>query len=150
MICKKCNHKLPDDSEFCQYCGNTITNPNISDKGRDCDFGVKSKNVNYRTNNNGKKQKIAIIATLILLAIVALTVVTIVLVNKYFTDETPNTPTQTYTEVYDWLVDNGNLVAGETLVYSEARGTNGVYKIWAYGRDDNVLFKNLAKTKNKT
>ncbi len=25
MICSKCNHKLPDDSEFCQYCGSKIT-----------------------------------------------------------------------------------------------------------------------------
>lgn len=24
MICPKCNHRLPDDSEFCQYCGNRI------------------------------------------------------------------------------------------------------------------------------
>ena len=24
MTCNKCNHKLPDDSEFCQYCGNKV------------------------------------------------------------------------------------------------------------------------------
>ena len=26
MICSKCNHKLPDDSEFCQYCGSKVEN----------------------------------------------------------------------------------------------------------------------------
>ena len=24
MICNKCNHNIPDDSEFCQYCGNKL------------------------------------------------------------------------------------------------------------------------------
>lgn len=28
MICSKCNHKLPDDSEFCQYCGNKVQGDN--------------------------------------------------------------------------------------------------------------------------
>ena len=29
MICKQCKHKLPDDSEFCQYCGNKIENDEV-------------------------------------------------------------------------------------------------------------------------
>ena len=30
MVCNKCNHKLPDDSEFCQYCGSKIENINFN------------------------------------------------------------------------------------------------------------------------
>ena len=29
MICNKCNHKLPDDSEFCQYCGSRIEQEDV-------------------------------------------------------------------------------------------------------------------------
>lgn len=32
MKCNKCNHILPDDSEFCQYCGNKITGFLVSKK----------------------------------------------------------------------------------------------------------------------
>ena len=31
MKCNKCNHILPDDSEFCQYCGNKITGFTVSE-----------------------------------------------------------------------------------------------------------------------
>ena len=31
MKCDKCNHILPDDSEFCQYCGNKITGFTVSE-----------------------------------------------------------------------------------------------------------------------
>ena len=30
MICNKCNHKLLDDSEFCQYCGNKIEKSDVA------------------------------------------------------------------------------------------------------------------------
>ena len=31
MVCSNCNHKLPEDSEFCQYCGKKIEKRSICD-----------------------------------------------------------------------------------------------------------------------
>lgn len=35
MICNKCNNKLPDDSEFCQYCGSKIDVPSATTNSND-------------------------------------------------------------------------------------------------------------------
>lgn len=35
MICNKCNHKLPDDSEFCQYCGSKIETIAVAEPVKD-------------------------------------------------------------------------------------------------------------------
>lgn len=35
MTCNRCNHKLPDDSEFCQYCGNKLEDVDIAEEGFD-------------------------------------------------------------------------------------------------------------------
>ena len=31
MICNKCNHNIPDDSEFCLYCGSKIENTEVAE-----------------------------------------------------------------------------------------------------------------------
>ncbi|MBQ7896897.1 MAG: zinc ribbon domain-containing protein [Clostridia bacterium] len=47
MICNKCTNKLPDDSEFCQYCGNKIVKQVIIP-----DKVIKEKKENVETNTS--------------------------------------------------------------------------------------------------
>ncbi len=35
MICNNCKHKLPEDSEFCQYCGSKIENTKVTETTTD-------------------------------------------------------------------------------------------------------------------
>ena len=45
MICNKCNHQLPDDSEFCQYCGSKVEEAKtIDDSVIDCDTPMEELN----------------------------------------------------------------------------------------------------------
>lgn len=55
MICKKCGHKLPEDSEFCQYCGNTLKSGFvISAKVLDCDEEETQRSTETRINGNSQ------------------------------------------------------------------------------------------------
>ena len=47
MICKNCNHKLPDDSEFCQYCGMKII----------INTPTAKKSMNFSLSPEGEKPK---------------------------------------------------------------------------------------------
>lgn len=50
MTCNNCNHKLPDDSEFCQYCGNKIEKPVIPVDPHVVPVGSA---VNFEVNTDG-------------------------------------------------------------------------------------------------
>lgn len=51
MICKKCNHKLPKDSEFCQYCGSKIEKGFVVSAKSDEEL-LKNPAVNYADNTS--------------------------------------------------------------------------------------------------
>lgn len=73
MICSKCEHKVPDDSEFCQYCGNKIESQQVTENLY-IEESLKNK---VDKNNKNKKQiskKVVIIITSISLAIIMLTI----------------------------------------------------------------------------
>ncbi len=42
MKCNRCNHMLPDDSKFCQYCGNKITGFTVSEIIEDDSDDIKN------------------------------------------------------------------------------------------------------------
>ena len=133
MICNKCNNNLPDDSEFCQYCGNKITALETIEK--------KNKKT-YTNAKNIPIKKIIIISASILCLIIAALII-IQFYNQHSENKVPNTPEETYEEVYNWLIDNGTIVNGEILTYTESRNQKGTYKLWAYERNDNILFAEI-------
>ena len=59
MICKKCNHKLPDDSEFCQYCDVKVVDNEEIDKmlGNNDENPSAAIEACVKPKNNSKKIK---------------------------------------------------------------------------------------------
>lgn len=55
MKCIHCNHKLPDDSEFCQYCGNKIEVHITDGTTNESTDIVKKNTTDIRTTNEAKE-----------------------------------------------------------------------------------------------
>jgi hypothetical protein len=136
---------LPDDSEFCQYCGAKVVDNKEIDKmlGNNDENPSSAIEACVTPKNNSKKIKKTIFIASIIFIIICSIVVSIIIYNNYFKNDPLNTPEQTYKLIYDWLVENGDLLNGETLVYSELNNFNKTYEVWTYRYNDKVLFAEL-------
>lgn len=62
ITCPRCSKNLPDDSDFCQYCGKSITNPDIEECEDAASVRLKD---NPRPNNLGRYAILLMVLTLI-------------------------------------------------------------------------------------
>lgn len=60
--CPRCGKLLPDDSDFCQYCGKSITDPSIEESEDAAALRLKE---NPRKNNLGRYGILLMILTII-------------------------------------------------------------------------------------
>ena len=61
MVCNKCNHILPDDSMFCQYCGNKITVDETKNVSAPVTPVKTTKQNNKKRSANEKKISISLV-----------------------------------------------------------------------------------------
>lgn len=84
--CNNCNNQIPDDSEFCQYCGASIASlliKNMADETvskTDISFSAP---VTSKTNSSNKKALLSIICTLSICAAIILGLMYFNLSNNY-------------------------------------------------------------------
>ena len=84
IICNVCKAKLPDDSEFCQYCGTPVNN--VSE-----DYVFNNSTLN-NVSKLQKTSKDSMISTILAIFVVSLIVVVIVIFSNYLNNSN-NRPT---------------------------------------------------------
>lgn len=56
MICNKCNHVLPNDSSFCQYCGERLLDDFVTNNTVEENQSLNCYNVKDQKSNQNKKR----------------------------------------------------------------------------------------------
>lgn len=132
MVCEKCKNTLPDDSEFCQFCGNRVIlactipkadsvpaaspddglpNEDVVEKmiaeGTQDSFLDRSSGANRKKERNPKTKKIAIVLVSIILTLAILGA------GGYFLATCVIIPAQQYAAAEE-LYGKGDFVAAET------------------------------------
>ncbi len=63
IVCPKCHKDLPDDSEFCIYCGRNLKHPELQEGGNPVGTGLKP---NPRKNHLGRYSILLLILVVVI------------------------------------------------------------------------------------
>ena len=126
LFCDICGHELPPDSDFCQYCGNKISNSwdekTTREQIKSPHIIKETSNQEHITKNKPKKKKIVI---LVVCGIVAALIIAALLIYLNKKAEFNRQPRNMATEAMDKKYNNvyANVILIEPMYYTSTYNT---------------------------